>query len=246
MRGGTATTARTHPPYTPPGGAVVFSHRYGIGVAEGASRDTYEVVDESLTPRRTIQRTSFTHVYWRPLMSFFRGILRDQRTRPIVAMALVGMCGFVFLAYVGHLTDSLAMRAFAYMTWFDILCLLSAIVAGWVAKQQPTLTHTFGYTRVEVICVFASTIALVFSCLFVFKEGVEHTLMPHKIQNPAWLIPAALIGLIFHLIGILSVQRYAQAHQASESTSRSLKRSMESLTYSVCGPGYCLQVQRYC
>ena len=55
-------------------------------------------------------------------------------------------------------TGSLALRAFTFLTLFDLANLVTSLLSHWAEKKAPSLTFSYGFHRVEVMSVFTGKI----------------------------------------------------------------------------------------
>lgn len=84
------------------------------------------------------------------------------------------------------------LSAYSYVTWFQILNLLTCYLSLWITMQPQHKHHqhpdrnpaqleglsnfSLGHGRFEVLAIFASTILAQLAAMFVMKEAVERIL----------------------------------------------------------------------
>jgi Co/Zn/Cd efflux system component len=172
----------------------------------------------------------------------WRALGRDQRARAVIVHTAVSICGVALIMIGAHVTGALALHAFAHLSLFNCMCLVSTLVSAAASVARPTLAYTYGAGRVEIISVFASTIVTLFLCFYVFKEGTEHMLLPEEVSSAS--IPVfATIGLVVHVFGIFSVRKYAKTHTAVDAYLESMKSALEYSTLALFGPGLLAEVR---
>ncbi|TWW78224.1 Zinc transporter 6 [Takifugu flavidus] len=66
--------------------------------------------------------------------------------------------------------DVNALTAYTYLTIFDLFSLITCLISYWVTMKKPTQLFSFGFERLEVLAVFASTVLVQLGALFILKE----------------------------------------------------------------------------
>ncbi|KAG7462299.1 Zinc transporter 6, partial [Solea senegalensis] len=66
-----------------------------------------------------------------------------------------------------------ALTAYTYLTIFDLFSLITCLISSWVNMKKPSQVYSFGFERLEVLAVFASTVLVQLGALFILKESVE-------------------------------------------------------------------------
>uniref|UniRef100_A0A667FXW8 Solute carrier family 30 member 6 n=1 Tax=Lynx canadensis TaxID=61383 RepID=A0A667FXW8_LYNCA len=67
-------------------------------------------------------------------------------------------------------TNSIALTAYTYLTIFDLFSLITCLISYWVMMRKPSPVYSFGFERLEVLAVFASTVLAQLGALFILKE----------------------------------------------------------------------------
>src|SRR3954453_16780479 len=79
----------------------------------------------------------------------------------------------------GYAANSLALISDAVHNFSDVIALLLAWAAGWLARRQPTEQHTYGYRRASILAALANACVLLLAVAAIGIEAVE------RIQAPA-------------------------------------------------------------
>ncbi|TFK31614.1 hypothetical protein BDQ12DRAFT_739896 [Crucibulum laeve] len=102
--------------------------------------------------------------------------------------AAAGLAQFILGAWLwvrGQQVGSLSVTGLGYWIVFDAFGVgLSKVVPGWLAsagtlgeKEKEKMRRPYGNGRVETVFMFAQTVYLMFSSVYVCKETVEHLLL---------------------------------------------------------------------
>jgi len=115
-------------------------------------------------------------------------------------------------------TGSLALRAFTFLTLFDLANLITSLLSRWAEKSTPSLTFSYGFHRVEVMSVFTATLLTQFISFFIIKEAVHHMLEGGEVETDSLLLATAF-GFSVHVLVTYFVPcpAYKQLAQASPS-----------------------------
>lgn len=85
--------------------------------------------------------------------------------------------------YGGIVSGSVALVSDALHNLSDFLSVLISYVALKVGRRGPSLTHTFGYRRVEVLAALFNVSILFAACLFIVIEAWERFSAPEVIDS---------------------------------------------------------------
>jgi Co/Zn/Cd efflux system component len=124
--------------------------------------------------------------------------------------ALVGAFGafeFVFALRV----NSLMMLTDSFHQGFDCVafgCSLWALVG---ARRPPNATHTFGFSRHEVLATFANATLLIFICAFLAVEAVHRLCSGEMEVRSSKLIGVGAAGLALNSVGVVAFYRYVRS-----------------------------------
>jgi cobalt-zinc-cadmium efflux system protein len=116
-------------------------------------------------------------------------------TRALVVATGITAAFFVIELVGGIITNSLALQTDAFHMLTDVIALVYALAAAWVAQRPVTLRRTYGYYRVEILSAFLNGILLWAVMLFVIYEAIQRIQQPADVQSLNMLIIAAL-GLV--------------------------------------------------
>ncbi|KAG7280293.1 hypothetical protein CRUP_026834 [Coryphaenoides rupestris] len=100
-------------------------------------------------------------------------VTSDRRSWRILTFgALNLLCTGCLLMWCSS-TNSMALTAYTYLTIFDLFSLLTGLISSWVSMKKASQLYSFGFERLEVLAVFASTVLIQLGALFILKESVE-------------------------------------------------------------------------
>lgn len=153
--------------------------------------------------------------------------------RKILGFLVLNITSSILLLLWCHSTNSMGLTAFAYLTLFDAMSLLTCLLSLWVQKQQPTAAFSFGYERFEVLAVFASTMLAQLGSLFIIKESVECIIQQPDIHTGRLLV-GTVFGLVVHLVLTFCINNRAMNHVVDASTSSWLQEHIADMSESLC------------
>ncbi|MED6279906.1 hypothetical protein CHARACLAT_005616 [Characodon lateralis] len=105
-----------------------------------------------------------------------------------------------------RLTDGqAALTAYTYLTIFDLFSLITCLISSWVAMKKHSQVYSFGFERLEVLAVFASTVLVQLGALFILKESVERFVEQPEVHTGRLLV-GTFAALFFNLLTLLSVR----------------------------------------
>jgi cobalt-zinc-cadmium efflux system protein len=94
----------------------------------------------------------------------------------------------------GVIANSLALLADAGHNAFDVIGLLLAWGADWLARGQPTERHTYGYRRAPILAALVNAALLLIAVGAMAWEAVQRLWAPEAVASPT-IIVVALIGI---------------------------------------------------
>uniref|UniRef100_A0AAQ4RNI8 Cation efflux protein transmembrane domain-containing protein n=1 Tax=Gasterosteus aculeatus aculeatus TaxID=481459 RepID=A0AAQ4RNI8_GASAC len=151
------------------------------------------------------------------LQQEFRLVTSDRRSwRILLFGALNLLCTGCLLMWCSS-TNSMALTAYTYLTIFDLFSLITCLISSWVSMKKPSQVYSFGFDRLEVLAVFASTVLIQLGA-FVHPEG-----------EVGRLLVGTFVALFFNLLTLLSVRNKPFTY-VSEGTAEPSAPS-----YSLCG-----------
>lgn len=131
---------------------------------------------------------------------------RDADARAL-AWALVVLAGFTVAEVVGGLlTDSLALLADAGHMLSDVLSILLALGAIWLARRPATPRRSFGYRRAEIVAAFVNGLTLVAVAAWVLVEAARRLSDPPEVLGAGMLV-VAVGGLVANGVAFLILAR---------------------------------------
>lgn len=106
----------------------------------------------------------------------------------------------------GIVSNSLSLISDAIHNLGDTMGLVLAYVANRISRRKPSLSHTFGYKRAEILAAFVNALVLILICLFLFKEAYQRYMDPQPIKGALMLV-VAVVGLLANLVSVLVLQK---------------------------------------
>jgi cobalt-zinc-cadmium efflux system protein len=106
--------------------------------------------------------------------------------------------GFVIVeAVFGFLTNSLALTADASHNLSDVLGLVLAWGASWLARRRPTKRYTYGLRRSSILAAFLNACLLLVAMGAIALEAIERLGSPKPIAGGT-IITVALVGIVIN------------------------------------------------
>jgi cobalt-zinc-cadmium efflux system protein len=109
----------------------------------------------------------------------------------------------------GLLTGSLALLADAGHMLSDVLSIVLALGAIWLARRPATPSRSFGYRRAEIVAAFVNGLALVAVAVWVVAEAVQRLADPPEVLGGGMLL-VALGGLVVNGVAFAILARSAR------------------------------------
>ncbi len=107
---------------------------------------------------------------------------------------------------VGFYANSLALISDALHNFSDVICLLLAWGAAWLATRQPTASRTYGYRRASILAALGNAALLVAATGAILTEAGRRLLAPEPISTGVVLWVAAL-GIVINTATALMFMR---------------------------------------
>ena len=106
--------------------------------------------------------------------------------------------GFVVaeLAF-GYAANSLALISDAVHNFSDVIALLLAWVASWLAQKQPTDQHTYGYRRASILAALVNAGLLLIAVGGIAVEAIQRIQEPAAVAGGTVVVVAAL-GIVIN------------------------------------------------
>ncbi|PNJ59081.1 SLC30A6 isoform 3, partial [Pongo abelii] len=131
-------------------------------------------------------------------------------------------------------TNSIALTAYTYLTIFDLFSLMTCLISYWVTMRKPSPVYSFGFERLEVLAVFASTVLAQLGALFILKESAERFLEQPEIHTGRLLV-GTFVALSFNLFTMLSIRNKPFAYVSEAASTSWLQEHVADLSRSLCG-----------
>uniref|UniRef100_A0A5F5PZE9 Zinc transporter 6 n=1 Tax=Equus caballus TaxID=9796 RepID=A0A5F5PZE9_HORSE len=181
------------------------------------------------------------HLFRKPQRSFFGKILQefrlvaaDRRSWKILLFGAINLTCTGFLLMWCSSTNSIALTAYTYLTIFDLFSLMTCLISYWVMMRKPSPVYSFGFERLEVLAVFASTVLAQLGALFILKESAERFLEQPEIHTGRLLV-GTFVALSFNLFTMLSVRNKPFAYVSEAASTSWLQEHVADLSRSLCG-----------
>ena len=132
----------------------------------------------------------------------------DRRLAWTVALNLVIVVAEVIGGYV---SGSLALMSDAMHNLSDVAALAIALFARRLSRRPPSLRHTFGYRRVEVLAALVNSATLLVVITLIVREAVIRLQDPTPLMGGV-MLTVALIGLAGNLFSVFLLHGHAHDH----------------------------------
>ncbi|CAL8259001.1 unnamed protein product [Lota lota] len=163
-----------------------------------------------------------------------RLVTSDRRSwRILVFGGLNLLCTGCLLMWC-NATNSMALTAYTYLTIFDLFSLVTSLISSWVSMKKSSQLYSFGFERLEVLAVFASTVLIQLGALFILKESVERFMDQPEVHTGRLLVGTS-VALFFNLFTLLSVRNKPFSYVSEAASSSWLQEHVADLSRSVCG-----------
>lgn len=133
--------------------------------------------------------------------------LHPTRSTRYLGIALIITISFFIIELVGGiLTNSLALQTDALHMLNDVLALIFALIAAWLALRPTSVKRTYGYYRAEILAAFLNGIFLWAIAIFIFYEAFQRIQQPIEVESQNMLI-IAFLGLIANGLSAVTLSR---------------------------------------
>ena len=92
----------------------------------------------------------------------------------------------------GYAANSLALISDAVHNFSDVIALLLAWAAGWLARKQPTDQHTYGYRRASILAALVNAGLLLIAVGGIAVEAIQRIQAPAAVAGGTVVVVAAL------------------------------------------------------
>ncbi|XP_041722112.2 zinc transporter 6-like isoform X2 [Coregonus clupeaformis] len=100
--------------------------------------------------------------------------------------------------------------------------------------KKPSQLFSFGFKRLEVLAVFASTVLVQLGALFILKESVERFVEQPEVHTGRLLV-GTFVALFFNLLTLLSVKNKPFVYVSEAASTSWLQEHVADLSRSLCG-----------
>lgn len=123
----------------------------------------------------------------------------DSESVGALKLAFTITLTYFFIELIGGLlSNSLALISDAWHMLNDVIALLFALLASWIARRPLDNRKTFGYYRSEVVAAFLNGIFLCVVVIFIFYEAFLRFKSPVHVEGLSMLVVASF-GLLVNL-----------------------------------------------
>ena len=110
----------------------------------------------------------------------------------------------------GLLAGSLALLADAAHNLSDVTALVLAILARRLGRRPPTLRHTYGLKRLEVLAALANALTLLVITFFIGREALHRLLEPRPVAGGIMLAVAG-VALVANGASVALLRRHERS-----------------------------------
>lgn len=170
----------------------------------------------------------------------FRSLLTRQSVRLAALFVLMNCLVIACLASWASSTNSLALRAYNYITMFELLGLLTYMASAWSLLQDQRTkpnshnTYTLGFERVQVLAVFSSVVVAQLGAVFIMKEAVERLIEQPEV-HAGRLLPGALLAFSFRIAVNYFVDNHAFKSICEVASSSWMQEHVADMSRGICG-----------
>ena len=130
------------------------------------------------------------------------GLAPAALDRAMAAGVVLNTLFVVAEGIAGVAADSLALLADAGHNAGDVLGLLLAWGASWLARRPPSLRYTWGLRRATIYAALANAVLLLLACGGIAWEAVHRLRAPETVAGPV-VIAVAAIGVVINTLTAL-------------------------------------------
>jgi cobalt-zinc-cadmium efflux system protein len=107
----------------------------------------------------------------------------------------------------GILSGSLALLSDAAHNFGDVAAIALAIWTRRLSRRPPTVRHTFGLHRTEVVAALANAVSLIAVTALIAREAIERLLHPEPVVQGI-MLAVALVALAANVASMLLLRRH--------------------------------------
>lgn len=121
-----------------------------------------------------------------------------QSCRVLILAVLFTLAFAIVEGIAGWAAHSLALLSDAGHMLSDSFALMLAALAAWVATHPPSLKHSYGFGRAEIIGGGISSLLMLLVSIGIAVEAVIRFSHPHTV-NSIWVMGVGALGLLFNM-----------------------------------------------
>ena len=107
----------------------------------------------------------------------------------------------------GLLSGSLALLSDAAHNLSDVVAVVLALVARRLSRRPPTIRHSYGLKRVEVVAALVNAVTLIAVTVLIAREAVVRLLHPEPVAQGI-MLAVALVALCANVGSVLLLRRH--------------------------------------
>jgi cobalt-zinc-cadmium efflux system protein len=123
----------------------------------------------------------------------------DLTQNVLIIALIISLVFAVVEGYAGWWSQSLALLSDAGHMVSDGLALGLAAFAAWIAKKPPSVQHSYGLGRAEIVGAWISGLLVLFVAIFVIVEAIRRLHHPEPVAG-GMVIIVAFLGLMVNLL----------------------------------------------
>ncbi|HNQ77092.1 MAG TPA: cation diffusion facilitator family transporter [Acidobacteriota bacterium] len=110
----------------------------------------------------------------------------------------------------GVMTNSLALISDSAHNISDFFAVLIALIARIAGRKPPTLRHTYGFRRLEVIAALVNALTLVALMAILLKESVARLISPVEPPGQAVIVIVAFFALLANSFSVMLLRKHGK------------------------------------
>jgi cobalt-zinc-cadmium efflux system protein len=120
--------------------------------------------------------------------------------------------GIIVIAEIlgGIFSSSLALISDAMHNLSDVTALSIALIARTFSRRLPSIRHTYGYGRFEVLAALANSATLLIVLTLILREAVLRLMHPRMIDSNI-MLGVAIVGLAANLASVLLLRHHSHS-----------------------------------
>ena len=107
----------------------------------------------------------------------------------------------------GLFSGSLALLSDAAHNFSDVVAVVLALWARRLSRRPPTIRHTYGFKRIEVMTALANALSLIAVTVLIAREALQRLLHPEPVAQGVMLL-VALVALVANVGSVFLLRRH--------------------------------------